>query len=162
MVSSSYQSTVQKYLDRKSDEVHKKGYDFLIEELKVKFPDSQWERLHGDPRSQDNESLHSMASKMFSKATRPPGLLIFLGIIACIAGITNWGRGCYLIRVLSSYGPLRNRHLLSLNKIQQLSIYNWHTTRSFELRIRRAVAKKKYKQRQQKRAKNTAAKQAKH
>ena len=145
-----------KYHDRYNDEIHAKAYENLLQELKEKFPEDQWERLHGEPRDQDNESLHSMASKRFSKATRPPGKDVFTGIIASVAGIKNWGRGYYIYRVLNVFGLVTNHHMLKLNRMQRKCIYNWHRSRSVSLRIKRAVAKKKYKERQQKRAQNRA------
>ena len=147
-----------KYLDRNRDPIHAKGYKYLLEELRSKFPDEQFIRLHGNPRSQDNENLHSMATKKFSKATRPPGLKAFTGIIASAAGIKNWGRGFYLQRVLSAFGSVRNSHSVILNKLQLQSIYNWYRSRTDKLKIKRAVSKKKYQEKNQKRQSNTQKK----
>ena len=97
-----------------------------------------------------------MASKRFSKATRPPGKDVFTGIIASVAGVKNWGRGYYMYRVLNVFGLITNDHMIKLNKLQKQSIYNWYRSRSASLRIKRAVARKKYKERQQRRAKHTA------
>ena len=147
-----------KYLNKSGGD--KLAYDSLKAELRAKFPDEQFIRIHGLPRSNENECLHSMACKKFSKATRPPCFDVFQGIVACTAAQKNWGRGHFLYEVLKSFGALGNEHLITLNRLQRTCISNWYRGRCPELKIKRASAKKAFMETQAKRNKFREKKKA--
>ena len=144
----------KRYLWKTGDKAHGIGYEKLKSELRNQFTDEQFKRIHGNPRDNENECLHSVASKKFSKATRPPCPAVFQAIIASTAAQKNWGRGYYWQQVLQTFGSLSNGHLLILDRLQKECIYNWYRSRSVKLRIKRACAKKKYQETKQKRAEN--------
>eukprot|EP01084_Bolivina_argentea_P089760 161888_1 len=133
-----------KYLDKNHDPIHKQAYDALIAALRNKFPDEQFERIHDLPRSNVNESLHSMCCKKFNKGTRPPCHVVFESIVACTAAHKNDGRGVLNYNIVSLFGNVSNKHKEILNKIQAKCIYNWIRTRSDKYKKLRAKSKKKY------------------
>ena len=140
-------------MDRNKRQVYEDGYQLLKTELRATYTNEQLLRLHGNPRDQDNESMHSAAAKKFSKATRPPCLEVFTGQIASTAGMKNWGRGYYLYRVVDLFGSVVHDHKCIINKLQLQCIYTWHRSRADTVKIQRAVSKKKYKETQARRTK---------
>ena len=122
--------------------------------MKDKFSKEQLQRLHGNPRNNDNENIHSMTCKKFSKATRAPTLKVARGIVASSAGHKNWGKGMYFYKICGKFGRIRNKHKLKFNRTQRKGISNWWRSRSVEVKIKRARKKKKFMERQRKRARN--------
>ena len=68
-------------------------YEKLKLELRSQFTDEQFKRMHGNLRDDENDCLHSVASKKFSKAIRPPCPAVFQALIASTAAQKNWVRG---------------------------------------------------------------------
>ena len=142
------------YFDKEGNEVHKITYKEIMSLVNEYFTEERLKRLHGIPRTNDNEMAHSITSKRFSKATRPPKVEVAQGIVASVAGTWNWGRGMWMFHLCKSLGFVSNQHKLKFNQIQSRVMYNWHRSRSDEYKIKQAVKTKKFTDRQQKRKKN--------
>ncbi len=67
---------------KENNPIHSKADNESIELFREKFPDHQFVRIHGLPRDNVNEGMHSMAAKKFNEATKPPTESVFKAIIA--------------------------------------------------------------------------------
>ena len=142
------------YFDRNDNHVHKRTYEEFMKLFKEYFSEERIKRLHGVPRTNPNETAHSVTTRRSNKATRPPNKEVARGIVASVAGTWNWGFGEWMFCICKSFGRVSNQHKLKLNQSQSRVIYNWYRSRSDEHKIKQAAKTKKFKKRQQKRDKN--------
>ena len=133
------------YYDRFGNVHHKLAYDTIKPFFESRFSAENCKRLHGLPRTNGNESAHSMVSGRVNKHTRPPKGNIVKGIVGSVVYIKNHGIGVFWSEYLKKLGlEIGKSQYERLQSIQsrQLNRNNYH--KKDAVKIRRAKRKTEF------------------